>query len=436
MKKLAAWSIIFLIFFTTQAGVSLDCIVHTLSGPQKLGELCVGDTVVCCDADFVPKLSKVTAIQDSIEEVFEVIFDDDNYLPSELCASGEQRFFVSHANEWVAARDLEPGFCLLQQNGCALEVVSVCKKSNKQAVRSITVATHHNFFIGKQGVLAHNFVITIPILTWGAGVAMTWFEGVTLAGVVTTVGAVVAKKALAKGVKKATGKDISTALDVGEKVCLGTVHALQKDQPQPSRVNQANQANTIEVITAYDAQLPESTSCATCPGREVSVPTAIIQPGPEIWSPQRLVTEGYNIVPPAILVNPGREIMQPEKGSTITGIEPAPVYNRPIIFTKTIQDILDESDPWKKTGRTAQFVNSGGYEDALKDFYNLGPNNIIDMGDGFIRGILPDGRHINIRPAGSNDVKKTGGGLPTLEIQKNSDNPQAIKIRYTKDKQE
>jgi hypothetical protein len=259
---------------------------------------------------------------------------------------------------------------------------------------------------------------------------MTWFEGLTVVGVMATVGVAVAKKALVKGVKKATGKDIGAVLDVGEKVCVGTVHTLQQAQPQPPW---ENQAHTVEVV-AYDRQLPENTSGVTCPGCEVSPPREIIQQGPEIFVPQKLRIEGYDIVPPAIVVQPGREILQPEKGSNITGIEPVYLSDLPFILTKTIQDILDESEPGDKTnGQSTIYVKPGSSEVASEDFDSLGLTGIRDIGQGKRMGLLPDGITVVVRPVsgGKRDPatgKNRNDGPPTLEIQEGSG--KKIKIRY------
>lgn len=77
-----------------------------------------------------------------------------------------------------------------------------------------------------------------------------------------------------------------------------------------------------------------------------------------------------------------------------------------------------------KRSRAINMQKSGGYEQALKDFYELNLNNIkkisTNQGEGFI-GTLHDGTHVVVR-AGSKSKK------PTLEIQSLEGKP--YKYRY------
>jgi hypothetical protein len=88
--------------------------------------------------------------------------------------------------------------------------------------------------------------------------------------------------------------------------------------------------------------------------------------------------------------------------------------------TKTVEDIVAESKPGKKTkGKVKQYEKPGGFEDALKDFEKLNPSEIKEISTGKI-GKLSDGRVINVRNASTD-------GRPTLEIYNGS---RSIKIRY------
>ena len=91
--------------------------------------------------------------------------------------------------------------------------------------------------------------------------------------------------------------------------------------------------------------------------------------------------------------------------------------------TKTVEDILSDAKPGRKTsGKTKQYEKEGTYNDALKDFESLGATGIKNIENG-MRGILPDGRDVNVRTESS---FKT----PTLEIY-DSKTERSIKIRYT-----
>lgn len=89
---------------------------------------------------------------------------------------------------------------------------------------------------------------------------------------------------------------------------------------------------------------------------------------------------------------------------------------------KTLEDILKEAKPGKKTHKSTQFLKPGNYDDALDDFGNMGATDIRNKpnGEGKI-GILPTGDTAIVRPDSS-------AQKPTLEIQ--CTNGDVIKIRY------
>lgn len=92
---------------------------------------------------------------------------------------------------------------------------------------------------------------------------------------------------------------------------------------------------------------------------------------------------------------------------------------------KTLDDILkDLAPPIKKKSvkkETVIFEKPGTFEDAVKDFEDMGVMKIQPISTGK-RGILPDGRDINVRSKSSDD-------RPTIEIQE-INIKQKIKIRY------
>ncbi len=93
---------------------------------------------------------------------------------------------------------------------------------------------------------------------------------------------------------------------------------------------------------------------------------------------------------------------------------------------KTLDDILKDCPRGRETyGKAKQFEKEGNYDDALKDFESLKPNNIRDIGYGKV-GQLADGRNVNVRKI-SKDGKQ--GSAPTLEVQEIG-GKKTTKIRY------
>lgn len=73
--------------------------------------------------------------------------------------------------------------------------------------------------------------------------------------------------------------------------------------------------------------------------------------------------------------------------------------------------------------KAAQYIKPGGYQEALADFYRIGPLDVKPLpGKDGLMGILYDGSHINVR------VKSSRNSKPTIEIQYSQFN--RTKIRY------
>jgi hypothetical protein len=89
-------------------------------------------------------------------------------------------------------------------------------------------------------------------------------------------------------------------------------------------------------------------------------------------------------------------------------------------IVKSVDDILESATPGRVTkGRATQYRKTGGYNQALDDFNNMGLSDVKDIPGGKV-GKLSDGRTVNVRT-------KSSDGRPTLEIYKGKN---STKIRY------
>lgn len=96
---------------------------------------------------------------------------------------------------------------------------------------------------------------------------------------------------------------------------------------------------------------------------------------------------------------------------------------------KTLEDILQDAEQESESQKAKIYKYPGDYDDAKRHFEELGATDIVDKGGGFLIGMLPNGRTINIRKKSSDHPTKPGGDYPTLEIPKTK-TTKAIKIRY------
>lgn len=93
------------------------------------------------------------------------------------------------------------------------------------------------------------------------------------------------------------------------------------------------------------------------------------------------------------------------------------------VNVKTVEDLLSDTKLGRKTaGKTKQYEKEETGDEAFKDFESMGVTNIENINNGK-RGILPDGRDINVRTDSSFKA-------PTLEIYDRK-TERSIKIRYT-----
>ncbi len=93
---------------------------------------------------------------------------------------------------------------------------------------------------------------------------------------------------------------------------------------------------------------------------------------------------------------------------------------------KVLEDIINDSTPGPKTkGSSKQYIrNKSGWEQTQKDFNNLNPSNVKNVGreNVVLHGQLKDGRIVVIRPNSSS-------GRPTMEIRPIK-GKRVTKIRY------
>lgn len=113
-------------------------------------------------------------------------------------------------------------------------------------------------------------------------------------------------------------------------------------------------------------------------------------------------------------------LKDPDTSSYILRNEKEEKENKSDVDAK-IKDVLDNCDPLEKKQFADLWEKKGGTGQAIKDFKSFEPKGIQPIPTGE-RGVLPDGRDINVRT-------KSLDGRTTLEIYDRS-TKRSIKIRY------
>lgn len=387
------------------AGIALHTLIQTTSGPRHARDLNVGDTVMCTDMHGSLHSKAILAIEDAEELSYDIILEDD----STLCVSHDQKFFLPEHNTWRMACMLSPDDIFIQQNGNNVKVKKIIQSDKKKLLRFIYVDKYHNFFAGENCVLAHNLVLGVYLA----------FELACLLKVGAIAGAVALRAYLPDLVEKITGKNIRPALQATESIAGPLYNGYESLQQQSSRKfgfqpHQHERSLPIEPDHYYP--LPEGFQ-----------PVQLDHPG-YITPLEPVRDNGILVFDPYPTPNIQPTGFQPVEIDDTHGIHETPIttLDRDIIIAQniTIQDLINDSQPGKKTHKAHQYIRPPtGFQGANEDFDRLGLSDITyGPRSGMRKGFLPDGRTVSVRAESTE-------GSPTLEVR-GKKNVTAIKFRY------
>lgn len=110
----------------------------------------------------------------------------------------DQKFYISSVEKWVTAQDLCNSPSLQEQFDC--EIVEIKQINEELDVYKLSIEENHNFYVGNETILAHNFAIELTI-AFEIGEAIVWTVSVlkpTLQLIGALSVAVLAKRAHSK----------------------------------------------------------------------------------------------------------------------------------------------------------------------------------------------------------------------------------------------
>lgn len=99
---------------------------------------------------------------------------------SELTVNKDHKFYLPINNSWVKAEGLRTGTEILTKDGGKAEIVISSAARGNEILYEITVSNAHNYFVGKQGILVHNFAFVLPVATWVIGEGIIWASTATI----------------------------------------------------------------------------------------------------------------------------------------------------------------------------------------------------------------------------------------------------------------
>jgi tetratricopeptide (TPR) repeat protein len=133
-------------------------VVHTIDGPQPIESIKVGDRVLAENTTTgVLAFSPVVAVQlNNPQPTLRITTGGESII-----ATGIHRFWMA-GKGWTMARDLKAGDRLRMVGGVAS--IDSIESDQTQPVYNLDVADQRDFFVGKAGLLVHDFTFVQPVL--------------------------------------------------------------------------------------------------------------------------------------------------------------------------------------------------------------------------------------------------------------------------------
>ena len=200
-------STLFFIFTNSQffAGFITGTLVKTENNLVPIEQLKVGDLVVCQDNNNQSLLRPITSILYNKMASIARLKINNNYIFTDI----NQQFYLLTEKKWCSVQKIKSGQKLLAHNKdfVILEDIEIIKITDD--VYDLSIEEFHNFFVSQDNILAHNFVVTIPVVAFGLGKA-AFFTGVTIKTILAAVGAGI----MCKCIQNKTGIPIDTEIGI------------------------------------------------------------------------------------------------------------------------------------------------------------------------------------------------------------------------------
>ena len=135
--------------------------VVTKDGYKDIDKIKVGDIVLSYNEETKKnEYNKVTEVfihdpNDIDDELYTLSFDDNTSLK----VTSPHRFYILRNNKysWISAEDLKLNDKVLYTDGKYHKITKISKTELNEFVYNIEVENNHNYYVGKQGILVHNY---------------------------------------------------------------------------------------------------------------------------------------------------------------------------------------------------------------------------------------------------------------------------------------
>ncbi|AXK61156.1 Hint domain-containing protein [Candidatus Chromulinivorax destructor] len=185
--KVNAFALLCFLNFTCMnaSGFDGNTLVTTSSGRLKsIKELQVGDEVVSYNNNLEPEINPIKGVCAFMVDATMNITTQDNIS---MTTGLMERFYLPIENQWVCAKDLKKGDCLLNEDLEYIAITNVEMHEGKSIMFLISVDNQHNFLASQGKYLTHNGPIGAAIGVFvGASAVAGAYGGLTcLVGVLS-----------------------------------------------------------------------------------------------------------------------------------------------------------------------------------------------------------------------------------------------------------
>ncbi|MBI2344455.1 hypothetical protein HYV10_00075 [Candidatus Dependentiae bacterium] len=184
LKTLILLSLFYSSFIST-SGFDGDTLVTTASGRLKpIKELQVGDEVFCYNSNLQHEINHIKGVYAfKVDATMHITTQDNISIITGLM----ERFYLPLENQWVCAKDLKEGDCLLNEDLEYIAITHVEKHEVSNIMFLIAVDNQHNFLASQGKYLVHNGAVGAAVgVVAGASTVVGIYGGLTaLVGVIS-----------------------------------------------------------------------------------------------------------------------------------------------------------------------------------------------------------------------------------------------------------
>lgn len=147
-------------------GFAAQTQVHTIAGLISIEQIELNESVICwnvLERRFEDK-SVIGKIAYNVNGFFSV-----DVAQSLIACDSSQPFYIAGDNTWMPSHQLSQEDQLFNIKNQIVPIDEVLFLGQTLTMYDLLVEDHHNFCVGSEGIVVHNFVITIPFLVFGLG---------------------------------------------------------------------------------------------------------------------------------------------------------------------------------------------------------------------------------------------------------------------------